>query len=166
VAGNLPAGATILTASLQLACILVPAVNPDPRTFSLHRVTTEWGATVNPGTSLGGGTTGVNVPAANAGDATWNSSMHPNAWTNAGGDYAAVASRQRTVSLTGTYIWASNASMVGDVQSWMSPANNHGWILIGAENPTETTARGFGASENTTASNRPALQLTFRPPLP
>ena len=166
VAGNLPAGSTILTSSLQLTCNLVPALGATGRTFSLHRVTTEWGATVNPGTSLGGGTTGAGVPTANPGDATWNSSMHPTAWTNAGGDYNGAASQQQIVSTTGAYTWASNASMVGDVQAWMTPANNHGWILIGVENPTLTTARGFGASENSTATSRPTLQVTFRPPLP
>jgi hypothetical protein len=50
--------------------------------------------------------------------------------------------------------------MVADVQGWLdTPANNHGWILIGPEDVQ--SAKRFGSRENSDVALRPALVLEF-----
>ena len=165
VAGNITAGATILAAELRMTCTLAP--DSTSRTFSLHRVTTEWGEVgSDPGGTVGGGATGAGTVAAVPGDATWNSSMSPTAWSTPGGDFVSGATRSRTINGTGTYTWTTSTSMVNDVQTWMTPANNHGWILRGPEaSLTTPQARGFASREAATAADRPQLIITYRPPL-
>jgi hypothetical protein len=47
------------------------------------------------------------------------------------------------------------------VQGWIdAPASNHGWLLRGDESQT-ATAKAFGTREESTASHRPALTVTF-----
>ncbi len=87
VAGNLPAGALITSATLHLHRTGGPQ-SPSP--LSLHRVQAEWGE----GTSSWDG--GQGAPAT-ASDATWIHTLHPTSeWNLPGGDFAAVASSNLT----------------------------------------------------------------------
>ena len=173
VAGTIPAGSTILTAQLDLTCTRAPLDNGN-RTFSLYRVTTEWGeVNTSPGGLIGGGTTGASTVPAATGDATWSSPTFPTgSWS--GGSFDATASQSRSIASTAgpgphvitAYSWNTSTKMVSDVQSWMTPANNHGWILRGPETLVAATARAFGSRTHPTPAFRPSLQITYRPPLP
>jgi hypothetical protein len=51
--------------------------------------------------------------------------------------------------------------MVSDVQGWLNnPSSNSGWLLLGNESTTLTSKR-FDTKENTTASLRPKLAVTY-----
>jgi spore coat protein A len=158
IAGSVPAGATINSATLTLFCDKVglsTAFN-----VGLYRLTSEWGeGTSNTGNSQQGR---GEPPTTN--DATWHHTFYPDQlWTTAGGDYTAGASATRTVGGVGSYTWGSTSGMVADVQTWLnSPSQNHGWIIIGTETQIQTSKR-FGTRENTTPSSRPSLTVNYTP---
>ena len=86
VASGLPAGVTIVDASLTLT--LEMANNATARTISLYRLNTAWGeGTAGSGTLSGGGST----PIAD-GDATWTEAKHNQVNWTAGGDIVTPAS--------------------------------------------------------------------------
>jgi hypothetical protein len=160
VAGNIPAGATITNAILTLHLSKAPPGNPTS-SFSLHRLTKDWGeGTSNAGSPGGTGTS------AEPNDATWihnfyNTSM----WTNNGanGDYNTTASAMQTTSSTGFYSWSS-AQLDSDAQDMLdNPGANFGWIIIGDES-TLQTAKRFDTHENSTPANRPELSITYTMP--
>jgi spore coat protein A len=154
VAGSIPAGATINSATLTL---YQSRSRTSDETVSLHLVLADWGE----GTSIGAGEEGQGAPAT-AGDATWSHRIWPSTlWTSAGGDFDPVASASTVVGgQNGPYSWSSLA-MRDDVQAWLdSPATNFGWIAIGNEVDTRAVNR-FDTHENATASRRPALLIDF-----
>ena len=169
VAANVPAGATINSASLTLFAAKgrqITATNID-----LFKATTNWGEGTSdainnplPGSGSGGG----GGAAATNGDATWNdavynalaSSVTP--WTNPGGDFVGAPSSTATITVTGvTYTWTSTAKMIADVQSWLNaPSSNFGWVLRGNE-ASIGSARRFDSRESPTASHQPALVISY-----
>lgn len=159
IAGELPAGATILTTQLQLTNNFSPANPIGNQTVALHRVSTAWGEAAT------NGGIGVGFPAT-AGDATWAEAVSGSfAWTTAGGDFAATPRATTSVGGVGTYSW-SGANLVSDVQSWMdTPSGNHGWILRSAEVSGVRSAKVFGSREASVPAERPRLNLTYRPAL-
>ena len=163
VAGIVPAGSTITGASLK---IVVNRVRDNQaRTMSFHRLTEDWGEA---GSNCNGAE-GQGAPA-EIGDATWLYRFFNTAtWTNLGGTFNPTASATLLVpSGNGTYIWTDTTpgdGLVADVQSMLdNPANNFGWILIGAEGINKT-ARRFFSSENGQLSRTPALVVDFNPPV-
>ncbi|MCA8949945.1 MAG: PKD domain-containing protein [Planctomycetes bacterium] len=160
VAGTVSAGATVLAANLQLTNTYAP-LNPIGNVnVTVSPVTREWGEAPDPGSNggIGGGTPAV------AGDATWASAIvGVQTWTSAGGDFGG-ASASATVGGVGVYTWVSS-SLRADVQSWLTPANNHGWILRGSEVSGVRSAKVFGSLQNATAADRPRLRITYRPAL-
>lgn len=160
VAGTVPSGATILSASLTLNNSFTPTNSTGNRTFSLRPVSTEWGeATSDAGTGGGGG-----VGAA-TGDATWTAAvLGTTNWSSSGGDFGGVSS-SRSVNAAGSYTWTGLAS---DVQTFLdTSSNNHGWILLGPNEGTTTrTAKRFDSKDHPTPANRPSLSVTYQPPLP
>jgi len=158
IAAAIPAGSTINSATLTLACDKV-GVNT-VFNVGLYRLLSEWGeGTSNTGSSQQGR---GEPPTAN--DATWHHTFYLNQlWSTAGGDYTAAASALRTVGGVGSYTWGSTSGMVADVQAWLNtPAQNHGWILIGTETQIQTAKR-FGTRENTTPASRPSLVVNYTP---
>ena len=166
IAGNLPAGSIVNSATLRMEFTRAPdgAVTSD---VTLHRLLADWGE----GTSNANGQEGEGRAAKDS-DATWvyriydtgNPSGSP-AWSSAGGegDYVIGASAATTVggkTAYGSYTWSSVA-MAADVQVWLdTPSTNHGWMVKGLESGTKTAKR-FDSREG---SIPPTLEIDFTPP--
>lgn len=157
IAGNIPAGSTITSATLTLNMSRTRAGATE---VELRRLLSDWGE----GTSDASGGEGQGAGATN-GDATWLHTSFPDSlWGTAGGDFAATVSASTSVAGTGTYTWGSTAQMVTDVQDWLdNPSTNFGWLLVGDESGNQTAKR-FDTHENATESNRPVLVVEFTPP--
>jgi hypothetical protein len=151
VAGYIPAGATIDTATLTLTA---NANNTNVGDFHLHRMLVDW--------TEGVGLTSQGSPAL-PGESTWNNRHHPGTpWAAPGGmagsDYASAASTTTTVNLPGPYDWIGLAA---DVQSMLdSPAANYGWMLRSDREGEINTARQFESSESPTGAF-PTLEVTY-----
>jgi spore coat protein A len=159
VAGAVPAGSTINSVTLTLYMSRSRSQN---ETVDLHQVLAAWGE----GTSHANGEEGEGATAT-TNDATWSHRLWSGTtWTTPGGDFAVSASGTATVAgQNGFYSWSSTG-MASDVQSWLdSPANNHGWIVIGNEVGSRVAKR-FNSRENITSSRRPALEIDFTPLAP
>ena len=160
ISGNLIANSTVTSAALTLECTNSAASGPE--TFNLQRLTTAW---VEGSTNIGlPGIGGTAAP----GDVTWNeASSGATNWTSNGGDFSGSVSSSTSVDATGSYTWATSASMVSDIQTWLNtPANNHGWILRTNESGGQRSVKWFASRTNGTFSERPSLTMTFRRPLP
>jgi hypothetical protein len=157
VAGNVPAGATITSATLALRLIMAPNNAPN-QTHALHKITADWGE----GTSA---TDAGNGAPSTPGDATWKHRFFDTQnWTTLGGDFLATVSAQQTVGTDtlNDYTWSST-QMVADVQGWLNnPATNFGWLLQGNETST-MTARKFHSREDFDATVRPRLTIVYTP---
>lgn len=159
VAGALPAGSTINSATLTLH---LSRARSQDETVSLHLVLEEWGE----GTSHASGEEGEGAPAT-TGDATWSHRLWPGTlWTTAGGTFVGTPSATLIVGgQNGDYVWTS-AAMAADVQGWLdTPASNQGWIVIGNEIDDRVVKR-FDSRDITDASIRPELFVDFTPPAP
>lgn len=156
VAGAIPAGSTIDSASLHLNMSMTIAGSEN---VNLHPVLADWGE----GASDASGMEGGGAPSATD-DATWIHTFFNSAfWANSGGDFSPMASATTAVDGNGVYTWGS-AAMMADVQSWLDdPMNNFGWILVGNESAT-TTAKRFDARENSTTPTPPTLCVALSAP--
>src|SRR4029079_6670684 len=160
VAGGLPAGVTIVDASLTLT--LEMANNATARSISLFRLNSDWGeGTAGAGTLTGGGS-----PAAD-GDATWTEAKHNQVNWTAGGDITTPASATLSVagSTVGTaYTWTS-AGLLNDVKDWYAnPATNFGWDLVNADEGITQSVKAFYSREYTVnTALRPKLTITYVP---
>jgi len=154
IADSIPNGAVVDSVTLTLHVSKRPANTA--YTFSLHRVSADWGE----GTSDAGSMGGAGVPAT-PNDATWGYSFYnTTSWTTAGGDFSAAISAQTAVGTLGFYDWSS-VSMTADVQEWLNdPASNFGWILIGNE-ATIRSAKRFDSRENVNVVDRPKLRVYY-----
>lgn len=154
IAGQLPADATIISATLQLQ---MSKINAGAQSISLHRVQSDWGeGTSDAAGNEDGGTTPT------SGDATWvHKFFDTQLWQTPGGDFVVTGTATTTVNNIGVYIWRS-PQLVADLQSWLNaPTTNFGWILLGNEAQT-TSAKRFGARENSTPANRPQLTIVYQ----
>ncbi len=153
ISSNIPAGATIISASLQLNMSKSP--NVINRTIELRRVFQDWGE----GSSIATG--GNGAPAA-IGDATWlHTFFNTNFWAMAGGDFSTTVSSSASVGGIRSYTWGPTAQLISDVQAWLdNPANNYGWLLLGDESTTRTVKR-FDSRENLIPCNRPILTVEY-----
>ena len=173
VAGELPSGATVTSAALEL--YLAGSAGNANANIGLHRLNADWGegtaGSSNPAVSGGG-----NGFAAAEGDATWNARFHsttsPTPWSTAGatGDFDPVASASAMVGGTGAIdtesIWLSTPGLVADVQSWLhNPATNFGWALVNADETSSQTVRVFYSSEATLNAASGPLNPEWRPRL-
>jgi len=150
VAGQVPAGATVTSAVLQL---YMRKTVSGPQTIDLHRATRDWGE----GTSYA---TGGNGAPATAGDATWTDAFYPSQkWSKPGGDYLPAVSASQSVDGLGEYTWSS-PQLTADVQDMLdAPQNDFGWILIGNETGQKTT-KMFG-SRTGFPGQIPLLTVTY-----
>lgn len=157
IAATIPSGATITSVTLTMN---VSKAKGGARDMNLHRVTKAWGE----GTSNASGAGGKGATAT-TGDATWLESIKDStSWTTAGGDFDTTSSATTSVNGPGSYTWSS-AQMTVDAQSWLdSSAMALGWIVIGDESVLQTAKR-FDSRENTTAANRPKLEITYSEPV-
>ena len=162
VAGNVPAGSTIGSATLTLR-MTKTNVGAQPVVVHLHRCLLPWGeGTVRgPGEEGGGG-------APHDGDATWSFNMfniHP--WSAPGGDYSPASSGSTLVANVAFYSWSS-PEMAQDVQSWLdADETNFGWVVLAeGEGQPPITAKRFASRQNVTSEFRPVLQVVYNPPPP
>ena len=157
IAGNLPAGAIVSSASLKLNCSRsAPGSGVQP--IYLHRLTTDWGEGNSFASQTGVGT------AATTNDATWSSSYFPSiVWANAGGDFVSGSSAVTNVNAAGIYNWSS-AGMVNDLQQWLNnPSSNYGWVIKSNETGT-FKAKRLDSRENANAANNPELTINYSVP--
>lgn len=155
VAGNIPAGALIQSATLRLN--LSRALS-GVYSVALHRVLADWGE----GMSVAFGEEGGGA-SATTGDATWiHTFFNTQRWANAGGDFAAAASAAQTISgILGFYDWGSTPEMAADVQAWLdTPAENFGWLLLGNEE-RNASAKRFDSRNHSVVENRPVLTVIY-----
>ena len=160
VAGSVPAGSTITSASLRLHMSRTRVGAFD---IYVARVLSAWGEGISDAGDPGGAGT-----IAEAGDATWIHRSYPSVnWATPGGDFApGGASAVTLVDAVGFYTWSGSAILISDVQSWLNdPATNHGWILVGLE-AGDRTAKRFDSRENVDPLVRPTLTIEFTPPPP
>lgn len=122
---------------------------------SIHRLLAAWNeGPANPGDS-GAGTT------AGPGDVTWLHRVYPGTpWSVAGGDFAGASDTQLAGNVaTPTPVVFNSPALAADVQAWRdAPANNHGWILVGAAAPDgQITAKRYAS--RTDPTYRPTLEV-------
>ena len=152
-----PAGTIVHSATLVLE---MDRTNAGPEPIVIHRLLNAWGeaGSIAPGGGGGGGD-------AQPGDATWLHRTFPTVfWSNPGADFAPTPSASAPVDGVGTYAW-SGLGLATDVQYWIdSPAQNHGWILVGNES-AQPSAKRFASRQNQEPTLRPYLQIdvTFPP---
>jgi len=155
VAGDIPSGATVTSATLTLY-MSRESNSSISENIQLHRVQAEWGE----GSSVapdGGGGGGPATP----GDATWTHRIHPNdAWISVGGDFSGTVSASQSVLGIGFHSWGST-QLISDVQDWLDdPNTNFGWLLQGNEAFSQTSKR-FDSRENLDLSHRPVLTIEY-----
>lgn len=167
VAGSVPAGSTVVSATLTIECSHAPVFDRNnTRTQRLRRASTDWGE----GTSDAGINNGTGA-APTAGDATWNHTFYPgSSWSSAGGDFAGTVSTSVGVTGTGSYTFPSTAQIVADVQGMLdSPGSNFGWVLFGEE-VVAGTSRAFDAREAPVyplyGGIAPVLEVTYAAGVP
>ncbi len=152
VAGAVPAGSTITSATLTLQLNKTGGGNLQLR---LHRLTQSWGEGASDAMGQeGGGTT------SQPGDATWVHTFFPSSfWNNVGGDFLSSASATTTVPFSnGAKIWSS-AQLTADVQHMLDNAgSNFGWTLLPPD-PEQGNAKRFGSREHQT--QQPVLTITY-----
>ena len=157
IAGNIPAGSTIMDVFLTLHMSRTVAPN---QTVNLHRVLADWGE----GTSNAGGQEGGGA-ASTTGDATWiHKFFNTVSWMVPGGDFMGTISASKSVGGIADYTWGSTAQLVTDVQGMLdNPSGNFGWIVRGNEASIQTSKR-FDSLQNGSPSLRPELTVTYLPP--
>lgn len=152
IAGNVPAGAIIIGATLT-ANVNNPNGGGGPTTLTLHPVVGSWGEEGSdaPSGEGGGGT-------AMTGDATWLHRHFPTVfWNTPGGDFG-PSSASVSRSTNGSFNWPSTAGTIGDVQNWLDdPCHNFGWLVNGNGGP----AKRFESRENPTSANHPTLEVVY-----
>jgi hypothetical protein len=153
IAGNIPAGSTILGVTLSLNVSRTGV--DDARNIELHKMLADWGE----GTSVAPGEEGTGAPAT-TNDATWRHRFFDTIfWTTEGGDFSATVSASQSVGAVGMYTWSSS-QMRADVQSWLDdPASNFGWLVLGDESEI-LTAKRFDTRES---ASPPVLSIIYRP---
>jgi hypothetical protein len=159
----IPRGAKVTNVVLVLTVTGVPAtVGGGGRAdsdFHLHRVLQSWGE----GDKLGD----RGFPA-DPGEATWNSSFHPDvAWNLPGGsastDFVAAPSASRFIAGLNRYPFGPDPRLVADVQHWVAhPETNFGWMLIAEEEERLKTARRFASRED--EGSAPTLLIEYEMP--
>ncbi len=155
VAGAVPSGATITSASLTVNVeMITPGSTTSPQ--SLHVIDQDWGegTTVAMGTGGGGG-------ASTNDSATWIHTFFPGStWTNPGGDFAAAPSAGTDLDVLGLHTFAS-ADLALDAQSMLDdPAGNFGWLLR-ADAVVTGSSRRLSSRESGNMANRPVLTIEY-----
>lgn len=141
---QIPAGAVINSATLQVTVVRVP-LSPVNSIFDIRRVLQLWSES------------GV----------CWNSRLSPQTpWQFPGatgsGDIASTPSSAVFVGSSDltTYTFSSTVALVADIQAWVNDASvNFGWMLISEDEVSHFTARRFGSRED--PSHAPVLTINY-----
>jgi len=150
----IPAGATIVSAEVQVLVTKVPPAAPLGLGFGLHRCLADWGES----TSFATG--GDGAPTA-PGDATWLHTFAPDVtWTTPGGDFESEAAGTTIMNGLGSYTFVGDG-LTADVQRWVDGEGNHGWVMVG-DVSTPRTVRQFASREAATPAHRPTLVVEWQ----
>ena len=158
---SIPAGSTVVSATLRMTVNAVDGANPGARNFDLFKLREEWGEA---GSFDASGPT-----VAQNNDATWENRFYsastPIPWNfSINMPYWNSSSAVASLTTVGDYTWTHQ--LFGDVRSWLAnPSSNQGWILIGNEGVIGT-AKQFESRESAAPSVRPRLTITHVPPTP
>ncbi|MCI4355270.1 MAG: DNRLRE domain-containing protein [Thermoplasmata archaeon] len=158
VAGSLPPGSTVTDVELGITVEGAGPSAQDTDVYHVYRLAADWG---EQGSACSDGAGALAEP----GDATWTDRHFPSdAWSVAGGDFAATASGGAAMPTSGPAAFPSQPGMVADVQSWLdTPSGNFGWIILGNE-ASSASARQIYSRESTSP---PTLRIVFTaPPVP
>jgi hypothetical protein len=164
---SLCTGAIIDSVTVRLYAVKVAQGDTAHRSFSLYRLTSDWGE----GTSDAADTTGKGAPAT-TGDATWSYKFYSSSlWTTAGGDYSSTLSATTGLlpytSFVTKYVYfrsSTYSQLKTDVQAWMaSPSINNGWILKGIEGTLRKSAE-FRSKDYSVDSLKPTLFIYYTCP--
>lgn len=165
IASKVPSKAVISSVKLTLKVTKAPTPRVNSA-FDLRKVLVSWGEGKKGGDTGGKATTGEASWKARSVSTTGASTLWSVPGGAAGADFSGTVSASAQVLGTGTYTFASNAALVADVQAWLANTNsNFGWALISENEGTARTARRFGCREST-ASDRPALEIIYTLPPP
>ncbi len=128
---------------------------------NIHKVLNDWGE----GTSANN-PQGMGSPAT-TNDATWSHRFFSaTLWNTPGGDFSATVSGGVAIPQTGV-VTISTSGLKDDVQAWSTnAATNFGWALVGNTEGAAANARRFASRNNTDATARPALSVTYTAVLP
>ena len=139
---SVPRGARVASATLELYANW-DLSNGVGSSIGVHRVTRDWDAGTNDG-STGSG-------------ATWNQSEPGTSWSSGGSDYdnAAAAISDSPPNTTGWHEW----DVTSLVNGWSTGAYANQGLALVAENAT--TLVGFRSSDYSNASLRPKLTITY-----
>jgi len=161
IMGNLPAGSTIIYASLDI--VALKDHTPPPAldvTLQLQRALQDWGEGSSDAGSRGGG----GAPATD-GDTTWQHTFYPGSrWTTPGGDFSSIVSSNVFVTNRGRYTFDSTDELITDVQDMLdNPKSNFGWGIIAEdENPTSrASARQIASREHVNPDIWPLLVVYY-----
>jgi hypothetical protein len=145
---GIPAGSTILSATLELHMVTAPAAS---RTYSVHQVmATPW----------------------TEGGVTWNNATGTTPWTAPGGDFDPTALATVT-SGTANGVWLTWDVTSAVVAWYASPATNLGFLVKDATERSTTQYRAdFATRENSgldynfnpARALKPRLSILYRPP--
>jgi len=147
-------GSTITSVSLELT--LSKTVS-GAQSVSLYLLLEDWSeGPSDPSGEEGRGTSAV------TGDVTW---MHrefsETLWATSGASFAQSASATLQVDNEGGYTYSSTPELIADVQGWLDdPASNFGWALV-VDSPPSGSAKRFNSRENSSASSRPSLTISY-----
>ena len=130
----IPAGSAITSATLTLAATAVNSATA-VKNYGAHRILADWAEST----------------------VTWNTPG-----STAGTHFASSPTETIAVTNVGLYNW----NVVSDVTSFVNgSATNYGWRIIWSHNTSGTYKQvDFGTKENSTASNRPVLNVIYTPP--
>jgi hypothetical protein len=165
IAGALPPGAKIQSATLSLEVMGEPNEEFPSARFNLHRMLVPWGEGNKTNPPFGGLGQGS---AATANEATWTHrfAFSTNTWTQPGatapGDFVSTSSAGVTVGGVdqSPYTILNTTGLVADLQLWLEqPDTNFGWALVCLQETVKFTARRFGSRED--PENAPELAITF-----
>ena len=159
IAGNIPMGSTIMSATLKLRMSKTPSALESHRVF-LHRLKSDWGE----GESDAPEEEGEGI-LAEQNDATWiHRIFATDKWAEEGGDFFEDASANERIGFPGVYTWGTTTEMVADIQDWLdNPETNSGWILIGDES-VNRSAKRFDSKDNSGTAQKPTLTIEFLGP--
>ncbi|HEX5050894.1 MAG TPA: DNRLRE domain-containing protein [Planctomycetota bacterium] len=156
VAAAVPAGAKIVSATLEINIVMTAAALPID--VMVHRVLQSWGEGTSVATGGGGG-----GGAATTGDATWLHRFWPSTlWTTPGGDFAPAPSFTMSTAPMSLATGPAGPGSVVDAQFWLdNPAQNFGWLLKTSE-ALAFTARRIDSKES--MGIPPNLTITYLMP--
>lgn len=154
IAENIPEGAIITSVSLELT---VSRTRSGAQPVGLHVLLEDWSeGPSDPSGQEGGGAS------AEAGDVTWIHRDYSDVlWATPGASFVQSSSATLQVAGEGGYSYSSTPELVADVQGWLDdPSTNFGWALV-VESPPTGSAKRFNSRENSTASSRPKLTVSY-----